>query len=154
MWWRPGLLPRANVRRGRSIVLVVALAATALKLWIAATTFGTNDVTSWIDFAKGVREFGWVDVYGGREYFSQYNHPPMSGVLLVAVNWIADLGVADVPFLIRVPASIADTVTALLVFELVRSERPVRQAAAAGVLVGISHLQAERPSHNASLTSN
>jgi Dolichyl-phosphate-mannose-protein mannosyltransferase len=74
----------------------------------------------------------------GHEYYSQYNHPPLSGVMLLVVNWLVDLGVAGVPFLIRVPATVADIVTALVVFELVGLRRSLRQAAMAGVLISVS----------------
>lgn len=126
-----------GVREWRRVVLLVALAAAAPKLWLAATTFGSNDVHAWIDFTQGAREHGLFDLYG-HEYYTQYNHPPLTGVWLVAVNWLADAGVADVPFLIRVPAIVADVVTALLVFELVRIGRSIVDAGIASVLVSLS----------------
>ena len=55
--------------------------------------------------------------------------------MLLAINWLVDNGVASFPFLIRVPACLADLVTALLVFELVRLARSAREAAIAAVLV-------------------
>lgn len=129
--------PATNVRVGRRVVLMFAFAALIAKLLLAATTFGTNDVHSWIDFARGMREFGFYDMYG-HEYFTSYNHPPFSGVLLLAVNWLVDAGVSDVPFLIRGLSSVADVVTAVVVFELVRLHRSVGQAVASGVLISIS----------------
>jgi glycosyl transferase family 87 len=124
-----------GVTRPRLVVLAVAVVATAVKLRVAATTFGTNDVRSWLSFGDGVREFGPVDLYGHR-FFSLYNHPPLSGRMLVAVNWLADHGVAEWIFLIKVPAVLADLVAAVLVFELVRLRRPVTEAAwAAGLVV-------------------
>ena len=74
----------------------------------------------------------------GHEYFSLYNHPPLSGVMLLGVNWLVEAGVSDVPFLVRGLASIADVVTAVVVFELVRRHRSVGHAVAAGVLISIS----------------
>jgi hypothetical protein len=54
--------------------------------------------------------------------------------MLLAISWL-DGGVAGFPFLMRVPACLADLVTALLMFELVRLARPAREAAVAAVLV-------------------
>ncbi len=124
------------------LVLGVALSTTALKLRIAATTFGTNDAHSWIDFARGVREYGLIHVYG-HEYFTQYNHPPLAGLMLAAVNGLVDARVVDlgeltVPLLVRVPASVADVGSALLVFLLIRRRRSDRSGALAGVLVALS----------------
>ncbi len=126
-----------SARDGRRVVLVFALVALGVKLWLAATTFGTDDVMRWIDFTRGVREFGVFDMYG-REYVTVYNHPPFAGMWLIAVNWLVESGVSDVPFLIRGPSSVADLVTTLLVFELVRLHRSVREATAAGVLISLS----------------
>ena len=117
------------------MVFLSAVAATALKLEVAAHTFGTNDVHYWMQFAEGVREFGPVGIYGHHFGVARYNHGPLAGWMLVAINWLVDNGVAGFPFLIRAPACLADFGTALLVFELVRFARSAREAAIAAVLV-------------------
>jgi hypothetical protein len=128
-------LERAStVGRLRWGVLAIAVLATLLKLMIAKNSFGTNDVSYWMSFAQGVREFGPVELYG-HQFKAQYNHPPLAGWMLVAVNWLGDHGVASFEFMIRVPASLADLVTALLIFELIRLHRSPREAALAAVLV-------------------
>jgi len=119
------------------VVLGVAVVATAVKLLVAARTFGTNDVHSWLSFGEGVREYGPVDLYG-HQFFSLYNHPPLSGRMLVAVNWLVDHDLGTFVFLIKVPAVFADLVTVLLVFELVRLRASTARALLAGVLVACS----------------
>jgi uncharacterized membrane protein len=127
------------VGRARLVVLSAAAVTTLLKLEVAARTFGTNDVGYWGAFAKAVRRYGPVGIYGHHLRLPvQYNHGPLAGWLLVAINWVLDHHVLSFPFLIRVPACLADFVTALLVFELVRRARPAREAAIAGVLVACS----------------
>jgi uncharacterized membrane protein len=118
-------------------VILVAAVVTVLKLEVAARTFGTNDVGYWGAFAEAVRDVGPVDIYGHDlpRLPVVYNHGPLAGWLLVAINWVLDHDVLSFPFLIRVPACLADFATALLVFELVRLGRPARQAAIAAVLV-------------------
>jgi hypothetical protein len=124
------------VGRLRLAVVLSAAAATALKLGITASTFGTNDVHYWRIFALGVRLFGPVGIYGHQfRETPVYNHGPLAGWMLAAINWLLDHGIGSFPFLIRVPACLADFGTALLVFELVRLVRPVRQAAIAAILV-------------------
>ena len=66
---------------------------------------------------------------------SLYNHGPLVGWLLLAINWLLDHHVTSFPFLIRLPACLADFVTALLVFELVRLARSAKDAAVAASLV-------------------
>jgi 4-amino-4-deoxy-L-arabinose transferase-like glycosyltransferase len=122
----------------RKLVIAAAAVATVLKLEVAARTEGTNDVGYWGAFAAGVRRFGPIDVYGHDFRVPVYNHGPLAGWMLEAINWVLDRGILSFPFLIRVPACLADFVTALLVFELVRRARPVREAAAAAILVAWS----------------
>jgi 4-amino-4-deoxy-L-arabinose transferase-like glycosyltransferase len=117
-------------------VLLAAAVATVVKLEIAARTFGTNDVHYWRRFALSVRVFGPVGIYGHQVQDAPvYNHGPLAGWMLVAINWLLDHGVASFPFLIRIPASLADFFTAALVFELVRLVGSARRAAVAAGLV-------------------
>jgi hypothetical protein len=128
------------VGRARLVVTSVAAVVTVLKLEVAARTFGTNDVGYWGAFAQAVRDVGPIDIYGHAlpRLPVAYNHGPLAGWLLAAINWVLDHDVLSFPFLIRVPACLADFVTVLLVFELVRLARPPRQAAVAAVLVACS----------------
>ena len=123
--------------RWRFVVLGAALIALVFKLVIASSTFGTSDVFLWREFAQSVRENGPVGIYG-HHFLLVYNHAPLSGWLLAAINWLTDHGLGGFPTLIRVPACLADVVTAVLVFELVRLIRSVRQATIAAVLVALS----------------
>jgi 4-amino-4-deoxy-L-arabinose transferase-like glycosyltransferase len=119
-------------------VALAGLVALVFKLAIAANTFGTDDVHSFIGFAKAIREFGPVGIYGQDISPLLYNHGPLTSWLLMAINGLVDLGLGDVPFWLRVPASLADSVTALAVFELVRLRRSVREAGIAAILLVLS----------------
>ena len=133
--WARRRLPDSAVGRLRLGVIATAAVATVVKLEIAARTVGTNDVGYWGAFAQGVRRFGPVGIYGHDFRVPVYNHGPLAGWMLEAINWLLDRGITSFQFLIRVPACLADFVTALLVFELVRVVRPAREAALAAVLV-------------------
>jgi hypothetical protein len=100
-------------------VLGLGLAATLLKLWLASRTFGTDDVHLWTAFAAAVRIKGPVGIYG-MEFLLPYNHAPLSGWFLRALNWLVDHHVASFPFLLRVPSSLADFGTGVIVFEALR----------------------------------
>jgi uncharacterized membrane protein len=104
---------------------------------VAANTYGSLDVRYFTEFAQGVREFGPIGIYG-HEFTEQYNHPPLIGWLLLAIAWLVDHDVAGLPMLIRIPPALADLVTAVLIFELVRRRRTVRDATVAGLLVAAS----------------
>ena len=58
--------------------------------------------------------------------------------MLVVINALTGHSGLSFPFLIRVPASLADVATGLLVFEFVRRRRSVREAATAASLTVLS----------------
>jgi Dolichyl-phosphate-mannose-protein mannosyltransferase len=131
--WFCGLGP---IQRRRLFVFTAAIATTSVKLRLAATTYGTTDVSFWRSFAASVHKLGPISIYS-THYSVPYNHPPLIGWFLVAVNAAASHG-PSLRFLIRVPASLADVVTALLVFELVRVRRGPAEATLAGTVVACS----------------
>jgi hypothetical protein len=124
------------MQRRRLFVLAAAVATTSVKLRLAATTYGTTDVFFWRSFAASVHKLGPIGIYS-THYSVPYNHPPLIGWFLVAVNALTAQG-ASLRFLIRVPASVADVVTAMLVFELVRVRRGLTEATLAGAVIACS----------------
>jgi Dolichyl-phosphate-mannose-protein mannosyltransferase len=128
--------PTRRVRQCRALVLGVGLVALAIKLLLASVTFGTNDIFHWKEFAKGVRQAGPLGVY--RLHFSTvFNHPPLIPYFLVGVNFLTHFGL-PLKFTIRAVASLADVVSALLVFAVLQRRRSLREATAAGVSVAAS----------------
>jgi uncharacterized membrane protein len=125
------------VRRHRWLIFAVALPALAVKLVIAYVTFGTNDIVHWMDFAQAVKRVGPVQVYAFPFTQSLYNHPPLIGYFLLAVNYLTHFGL-PVKFSIRAAASLADVASAFLVFEVLHRRRPLAEATAAGILVAAS----------------
>jgi Dolichyl-phosphate-mannose-protein mannosyltransferase len=124
------------VGRRRAFLFACALVTTIAKLRLAATTEGTNDIVHWRLFAASVHDLGPIGIYA-THLQEPFNHPPLIGWFLVAVNAISSHG-PSVLFLIRVPASVADAVTALLVFEFVRLRRSVSEATAAAAILAVS----------------
>jgi len=129
--------PERLVRSRRRLVLGLALLFLLLKATIAARTYGTNDIRHWTDFVNGVAERGPVGVYGITFERSFYNHPPVIGYFL----WLVDIGRQhglSIGFSIRTVASLADVGSALLVFEILRRRRSLREASWAACLVAAS----------------
>jgi hypothetical protein len=110
-------------RRRRHWVLFLAFAAVAvtLRLGIAATTYGTNDMSTWAGFARLLHERGAAALYSLTaadvpEIPSfHYNHPPVSLVVLWLTSGLSGGGVAF-PLAFRLLPSLADVVTACLIF--------------------------------------
>jgi hypothetical protein len=123
--------------RARATVLLIALLFLVSKLVIAAMTYGTNDVSYWIDFARGVGLKGPVGVYGIDFRHAVYNHPPLVGYFLGAANALTNIGI-PINFTIRAVSSTADVASAVLVFELLRTRRSLTVATLSGILVAAS----------------
>ncbi|MER5890686.1 glycosyltransferase family 39 protein [Streptomyces sp. NPDC001941] len=119
-----------DVRRTRVVVVTVAAVALAAKAVLAASTRGPADVRFFQGFAQAIADHDPVRVYAlPLEHLPVYNHPPLAGWMLLGLHQLDALGI---PFgtLIRLPACLADFVTCLLVFEIVRHRATVRAAAA------------------------
>ena len=129
----------AGQEAGRRLrwVLAVALLAFGLKLLIAARTYGTNDIRHWTDFVNGVADRGPVGIYGITFERSFYNHPPVIGYFLQLVDLARQHGIS-IGFSIRSVASLADVGSTVLVFQLLRRRRSLREASWAAALVAVS----------------
>jgi 4-amino-4-deoxy-L-arabinose transferase-like glycosyltransferase len=125
------------VERRRRQVLALALLALGLKMIIAARTYGTNDIRHWTDFVNGVADRGPVGIYGITFERSFYNHPPVIGYFLQLVDIGRHHGIG-IGFSIRSVASLADVFSALLIFEILRRRRSLREAGWAAALMAVS----------------
>jgi hypothetical protein len=126
-------------RWARFAVLVVATLALLAKAWLAWRTIGQDDTyVWWPKFMEAVHQAGPVRVYALPTEGQPYNHPPLTGWWLFAVDVVHRH--VDVPlgFLIRIGSIVADLLCGWLIFEVLRRRRPLWQATAAGMLVGAS----------------
>lgn len=121
------------------LILAVAVPVLLLKCWIAAKTFGTNDIAHWGDFTAAVRSDGPVGIYGVTFENSFYNHPPLMGYVLWLINGVQNLGI-PYRFTIRALSSVADVGSALVLFALLRPRQGVVEATVAGLLIAASPL--------------
>ncbi|NNG35989.1 glycosyltransferase family 39 protein [Nakamurella aerolata] len=130
--------------RGFRWVLLAASAALVVKVVLALTTWGSNDIGHWLAFVDAARQTGPVDIYAfpfdttpwnGR--WSFYNHPPLIGFYLQLVIWLQDSGIAP-EVTIRVVSSLFDVAAALLVYALLRRRTVERAALAGGLAVALS----------------
>lgn len=131
--------PQAQARYRGWLIWIVAL-ATIIKLFVAATTFGTNDVATWMRFAKVVAHAGPVGIYKvsqTNESLENYNHPPLIGYLLMLVSLATRWGLSF-PLAIRIPSIASDAVTPFLVFSMLRRRRALADSFAASVIVAVS----------------
>ncbi|QGV82775.1 glycosyltransferase family 39 protein [Streptomyces ficellus] len=109
-----------DVRKARIVVTVVAAIAFVSKMALAANTRGPADVRFFWGFARAIARTDPIRIYAEPlPWLPVYNHPPLASWMLLGMEWLAQQGVPWRP-LIRFPACLADFVTVLLVFALVR----------------------------------
>jgi hypothetical protein len=118
-------LPRA--------VLWTALAALALKLVLASTTYGTNDVRAFWYFLQEYRGSGAALLYA-RE--SEFNHPPFVIRWLLGLRWLKEVTGFPPWFWVRLPAILADFGSVWLVARLL-GFRTASPAARPQALIGL-----------------
>ncbi|MFF8290246.1 hypothetical protein ACF068_13595 [Streptomyces sp. NPDC016309] len=109
-----------DVRKARIVVIVVAAVAFVAKTALAAHTRGPADVRFFWGFARAIARTDPVRIYAEPlPWLPVYNHPPLASWMLLGLEWLAQHGVPWRP-LIRFPACLADFITVLLVFAIVR----------------------------------
>jgi len=86
-------------------LVAAALVALALKLHIAGTTVGSNDVLAWRRFAKEVTTLGGLETY---RVDPDMNHPPFIVLMLQAIHFVDHRTALPFFFWIRLPAILAD----------------------------------------------
>src|SRR4051812_14632613 len=114
-------------------IVAVALMASLLKIAIALTSLGSNDVLAFYQFAKAIDTHGVTWLY---EHSILFNHPPLIGYFLGALArfdqqpFLQQNGLTF-PFLLRLPGILADFASVLLVLLVARKYphlRPPRWA--------------------------
>jgi hypothetical protein len=97
------------------LALATAICALVLKLYLAWTTIGTNDVLAYWYFLQEYRGSGLILLY---ERDSEFNHPPFVIHWLMALRWIHLTTGAPPWFCLRLPPILADFGSCLIVARL------------------------------------
>jgi hypothetical protein len=130
---------RLTVRQSRYLVLAVALIAFLAKAWLAYRTMGQDDTYIWWPkFMQAVHDHGPVGVYSVEMVGQPYNHPPLTGWWLAAIDTLRGHSNVPLGFWIRIGSVVADFFCAWVIFEVLRRRQPLWQATAAGALVAAS----------------
>ncbi|MFC1438276.1 hypothetical protein ABUW04_08405 [Streptacidiphilus sp. N1-10] len=127
------------LRLARVAAVAVALTAFLLKLDIAAHTVGSADAQFFHGFSKAIVRVGPYRVYGTRlpHGLPVYNHPPLTGWVLLLLGHLTRHGIAFTT-LIRIPPCVGDLCSAVVVFELVRRRQRLLTALGCSVAVSAS----------------
>ena len=113
---------------GNLVVVSVAILAAFVKIGIALTTLGTNDVIAFYEFGKAIETHGLIWTY---QHSPLFNHPPLVGYFLPALTWLArqpflEQNGITFPFLLRLPGIVADFCVVLMLLSFVRQFSELR----------------------------
>jgi hypothetical protein len=100
---------QTNSRNWRLVIMSAAFLALIIKLYLALTTLGTNDVLTWQSFLNNIKEFGGIGTYQRPGIFGDpFNHPPFMIHVLKVLGFLSDTSPFPFSFWIRLPAITAD----------------------------------------------
>ena len=130
----------AQAVRAEVWIVAAALIALVLKLVIAWNTFGTNDVISFYKFAHSLNHHGLEQTYTSSIAF---NHPPLVAHYLELIYKLSRLSSFErngitFPFLLRLPAILADFISVLVLLRLGKEISPTRIPSWALLLFALS----------------
>ncbi|HJX91163.1 MAG TPA: glycosyltransferase 87 family protein [Pyrinomonadaceae bacterium] len=107
------------IRNWQIAIIAATALAVFMKLYLALTTLGTNDVLTWQSFLNNIREFGGIGTYQRPGVFGDpYNHPPFMIHVLRVLGFLSDITPLPFQFWIRLPAIIADVGSVWLLLKL------------------------------------
>jgi hypothetical protein len=104
-----------------SIVWIAASCILALKALLSWHTYGTNDITSWFDYARYVSTRDMFSIY---EAIPAYNHPPLVSLWLRALMWVTAGDPTYFPQLFRIVPIAADFGSAIVLWKISRTYFP------------------------------
>lgn len=137
-----------SIRLHFGAITWAAALSLAIKITLALTTYGTNDVYTFERFSLWARYLGG-EVYKTRwDSINVFNHPPFMVHVLTALNLAAEATGIPFQFWLRLPGILADVGTLYLTILILGnriSERPARRGlvmlaiAPAGILMSGFH---------------
>jgi Gpi18-like mannosyltransferase len=113
----------AKYSRATWLVIACTALATILKIYCAATTWGTNDTGLFQLYGHALYEAGLEKTYEASQY---YNHTPALSAVLMGLYWLSSTFALPFPLLLRLPGILADVVTTLMLWRLVSRHMPGR----------------------------
>lgn len=98
--------------------------STGIKLWLALTTVGSNDVYYWSLFQDWLMTHGPISIYRDFTFSGVriYNHPPLLSAYLMAIHPMVHTAPNGFSFLIRLPAILADCFTPFVIYLILHRE--------------------------------
>jgi hypothetical protein len=103
-------------KAGKRLFFAAVALATLLKIYCAATTYGTNDTGLFQLYGQALYENGLEETYKASQHF---NHTPALSCLLIALYWVTTTFSWSFPLVLRLPGIAADVVTCIFLSRLI-----------------------------------
>jgi uncharacterized membrane protein len=111
-------------KKGFLIVLLAASVILFLKLIVSYNVYGTNDISSWREYADIIDKSGTFRIYSLNSY---YNHPPLISWVLKFVKLLEIKTNLPFPYLFRLFPIFADYLSVFLIWELFANYKILRR---------------------------
>jgi hypothetical protein len=105
----------------RRLLIATISVATAIKLYLAIFTVGTNDVITWQSFISNIHRVGGSGAYHLTGFYGDpFNHPPFMIHVLLLLDWISRKTQVAFPTALRLLSTLADIGTVVLSYRMHR----------------------------------
>ena len=125
-------------KKWRRVILLCALAATVIKIFLALRSSGTIDVFAFGEFLTNIRETGGIGAYyrTGRAG-NPFNNPPFMIHAIRCMGFFADATHLPFRFWLRLPSILADLGSLFLVWKLVEQTTALKLSPLALALLAL-----------------
>lgn len=100
-----------------SVALAVATIGVGVRVAFAAGTLGSNDIVTWREFAKMIRQAGLIEMYS-LDTTPAWNHPPLTGYVALTLEAVAQLTHLPFYFVFKLAPVVADTAVMGLLWQM------------------------------------
>jgi Gpi18-like mannosyltransferase len=107
----------SNTPKNFLLIFIPASIMLFAKLIFSYIVYGTNDITTWIEFADIIHKFGTFKIYS---LVPLYNHPPLMSWILELIRLIVIRSQLSFPFVFRLMPILADYGSIFLIWGLLK----------------------------------
>jgi hypothetical protein len=107
------------------VCLGLGVLALAARVVVVTCSIGSNDMTTWREFAEQITRTSVGQVYDEHEFF---NHPPLMGFLSSALYSLAEWSGVRFDYLFKAPMILADAASAALLYRGYEQREKARAA--------------------------
>jgi hypothetical protein len=99
---------------------VAVLLGVIIRLFVASTTDGSDDLVAWSVFVAQIEKIGMGGLYADEKLF---NHPALSGAMVYFLSWLSKELSLEFSFIFRAAYGLIDCATAVALYRISKQSR-------------------------------